>query len=60
MSVPRPPRKKPTSIEEITRTLRVFDILAEEMGKRRGQPLDWDEWPPILEVSERIAARTED
>ena len=57
MSVPRPPRKRPTSVDEIGRVLRIYDLLADEIVTRRRHIL---ERGLILTTAERIAARTED
>ena len=58
-----PPRKKPTSVDEIGRVLRIFDLLSDEFLQRYNS----DELTHLLPdasarllVAERIAARTED
>lgn len=63
MTVARPPRKKPTLVDEITRTLQTFDILTEALDKRDDGPLGprtQDAQVRLLEIADRIAARTED
>lgn len=59
----RPPRRKPALIDEISRTLQAFDILAEALDKRDDGPLKprtQDAQVRLLEIADRIAARTED
>ena len=75
MTVARARAKKPTSVDEITRVLRIYDLLTEEVDRRLrptgvgGTPIIFGPdstitYGPvtydILAVAERIAARTED
>lgn len=57
MTVARPRAKKPTDIDEVARVLRIFDVLVEELQRRDGPLLRTDD---VLDIAERIAARTED
>jgi hypothetical protein len=56
VSVARPRTKKPNAVDETARVLKVYDWLREELRRRESWALDGD----ILQVAERIAARTEE
>ena len=64
MTVQRPRAKKPSSVDEIGRVLRIYDLILSEYAAR--QPSNANLYIPtpkedtILEVADRIAARTED
>lgn len=62
MSIPARPKPKRDSATETARVLRVYGLLREElirMDKYLGRAQDVDRMP-LLEVADRIAARTED
>jgi hypothetical protein len=58
MTVRRKPKND--SATEAARVLRVFDMLAEEMQRRKLRSFADAEAYVLLEVADRIAARTED
>jgi len=60
MTVARARAKKPTTVDEITRVLRIADMIVEEMTRRSGWTPGTDNRYRALVVAERIAARTED
>lgn len=58
MTVPRPRQKKPSDIDEIVRVARLFALLADGlMDIPLGKSVSVDK---VIEIAERIAARTED
>lgn len=56
--VNRPRRGKPAAVTEVLRTMRIYDMLLEEL-KSRGED-DITTRAAVLTVAERIGARTEE
>ncbi len=64
MSVPAPKKPKPFDIDEITRTLRIYDLIVDGLRERMDQPrgytvTDEQAAAQLLLVAQSIAARTE-
>ena len=59
----QPAKPKPQAFEEVARVLNVYDMLVEELPKRRPFLLEGEvneqAGAAVLAVAERIAARTE-